>query len=908
MSLLSTTDLLQEALALHRRGATAEAAARYVAVLRTDPANANAHYYLGMMSCQDGHFADGAASARKALAGDPQHARAHVLLGRALSALGQKEEALANFDRAVALAPDLAPAHSHLADLLSDLGRTAEAIDSYDRALALAPDAVEDWFNRGLALQNVGRFEEAISSFDHAIAGRPGFAQAYLERANVLWEFHRHDDALEGVDKALALDSSLAEAWHSRGIILSEFRRYDEALAAYDKALALKDDLAEAWLGRGNILREFKRYGEALSAYERALELKPDLAEAWLGRGNVFTELKRHDEALAAYDRALAFEANLAKAWLGRGNVFTELERHDEALAVYDRALALESDLAEAWLGRGNVFRELRRYEEAFAAYDRALTLKSDLAGAWLGRGNVFTELRRHEQAFAAYDRALALKPDFAEAWLSRGNVFFDLKQYKNAYAACDKALMLNPDIKFAASLRLYTKLHLCNWTNLATDTAQFLSLIRAQETLAEPFTLLALPSSPTDQLQCARRHIEARPVFPPIWRGERYSHDRIRVAYLSSELREHAVAYLTAGLFEHHDRSRFEVTAISFEAGQDSDFCRRIRLGFERFIDARLQSDQDIAALIRRLEIDIIVDLNGFTRNGRLGVFSRRPAPIQVNYLGYAGTMGADYYDYIVADPTVIPREHFEFYSENVAWLPDSFMANDAAREIAERMPTRSELGLPDKGFVFCCFNQSYKISPGIFDIWMRLLRSVDGSVLWLKENDAIAVHNLRLEAGRRGVAPERLVFALPVSLVTEHLARQRHADLFLDTVHYNAHTTASDALWAGLPVVTYLDSTFAGRVAASLLKAVGLPELITTSLEDYEALSLKLARDPSLLASIKTKLARNRDSCPLFDTGRFTRHIEAAYTAMWRAYQNGRQPANFAVDGGSEDTTCIR
>jgi predicted O-linked N-acetylglucosamine transferase (SPINDLY family) len=271
------------------------------------------------------------------------------------------------------------------------------------------------------------------------------------------------------------------------------------------------------------------------------------------------------------------------------------------------------------------------------------------------------------------------------------------------------------------------------------------------------------------------------------------------------------------------------------------------------------------------------------------------------VNYLGYAGTIGADFYDYIVADPTVIPHQYFEFYSEKVVYLPDSFMANDAARPIAERTPARSELNLPDNAFVFCCFNQSFKITPTIFDVWMRLLRQIDGSVLWLNGNDAVSARNLRLEADRRGVAPERLVFAPFVPLVADHLARQRQADLFLDTEHYNAHTTASDALWAGLPVVTCLGSTFAGRVAASLLKAAGLAELITTSLADYEALALRLARNPVLLAAVKAKLARNRDSCALFDTKGFTRHIEAAYATMWQSYMAGRPPESFSVRAAS-------
>jgi predicted O-linked N-acetylglucosamine transferase (SPINDLY family) len=696
---------------------------------------------------------------------------------------------------------------------------------------------------------------------------------------------------------ALRIRPDSADALINLGRVQSELGKYADAVATYKKALRLNPRSALAHSNLSIVWRLQQRYEEALLHCDAALDIAQNHPDAWSNRGNVLFDLDRFEEALADYDKAVELQPNHAEAQIGRGNVLTELKRYGDALAAYDRALAVRPDLAEAWLGRGNAFTEFKQYDDAFAAYDRALALKPDLAKAWLGRGNVFAELKRYDDAFAAYDRALALKPDLAKAWLGRGNVFTELRQYEDAFAACDKALNLEPDLEYAAGHRLHAKLYICNWTNLEAEVAHLMSAVRDHKPVSVPLAILALPSSPADQLQCARRFVQDKPAFPPIWRGEVYSHDRIRVAYVSSDLREHPVAYLTAGLFEHHDKSRFEVTAISFGAEQDSDFCRRIKASFERFIDVRFQSDQDIAALIRQLEIDIVVDLNGYTQNGRPGVLARRPAPVQVNYLGYSGTMGADYVDYIIADPTVIPAEQFEFYSEKVVWLPDSFLVNDAARSIAERTPTRAELHLPDTGFVFCCFNQSYKINPTMFDIWMRLLKEADGSVLWLRA-DAAASRNLRLEAERRRVAPERLVFAPPVALIADHLARHRQADLFLDTLPYNAHTTASDALWAGVPVITCLGSTFAGRVAGSLNRAVGLPELVTESLPDYEALALRIATEPAFCASLKDKLARNRGVFALFDSQRFASNIEAAYATMWQRYQRGEPPQRVVVD----------
>ena len=411
------------------------------------------------------------------------------------------------------------------------------------------------------------------------------------------------------------------------------------------------------------------------------------------------------------------------------------------------------------------------------------------------------------------------------------------------------------------------------------------------------PFLSLSIPASRADQLQFAKTFVSDQGSFSALWRDEIYSHDRIRIGYLSADFRHHPLAQLAVGLFEHHDKSRFEIMAISCGPDDGSDLRNRIRSAAENFIDVRGMPDSAVAEFIRRREIDILVDLSGFTQDNRFSVFARRVSPLQVNFLCYTGTMGADCMDYIIADPTVIPKDHFQFYSEKVVWLPDTYQANDRSRPIAGRRPTRSECNLPDAAFAFCCFNATYKITPEVFAVWMRLLAKREGSVLWLLETNPTAAQNLRREAEAHGITPKRLIFA-PAMPLADHMARIGLADLFVDTLPYNAHTTASDALWAGVPVLTCLGDTFAGRVAASLLKAVGLPELITASLEDYEALAIKLAREPSFLTAIKAKLAGNRDTYPLFDTARFARHIEAAYMTMWERQQKGAPPQGFAVD----------
>jgi predicted O-linked N-acetylglucosamine transferase (SPINDLY family) len=446
--------------------------------------------------------------------------------------------------------------------------------------------------------------------------------------------------------------------------------------------------------------------------------------------------------------------------------------------------------------------------------------------------------------------------------------------------------------------MRLYAKLHLCDWRNFDEERARVLADVQSGS-LVYPFICLALTDSPDEQLRCARSFGNTRcpRSEQPLWRGVPYAHDRIRVAYLSADFREHATANFFVGIFEHHDRSRFAVTALSFGPDGNSAMALRIKNACERFIDVREKSDQEIAELVRELEIDIAVDAMGYTQGARPEIFARRPAPIQASYLGYLGTMGAEFIDYVIADETVAPFDQQKFFGERIVHVPGCFLAVDDRLEAAPAAPVRSELGLPTTGFVFCSFNNSYKFTRTSFESWMRLLREVDDSILWLFESNSDMAANLRREAERRGIDGARLIFAprLPLSA---HLVRQRAADLFLDTAPYNAGATAALALWAGVPLVTMMGETIVARMAASMLRAVGVPELITTSWSDYEVTALKIAAEPELCASLKAKLRRARDTSALFDAARFTRRIEAAYSKMSQLQRQGEPPQTFVAD----------
>ncbi len=772
---------------------------------------------------------------------------------------------------------------------LHQAGQLDEAAKLYRQIIAADQNDCYALHYLGLIEAARGDFLQASTLLQRSLSGTPPNGQFVENYATILFQAENYELALAVARDGLAADKSSVALLYISAVALFKLQRYEEAVNRFDALLALAPQHVMAINERGAALAALEHYEAALASFAKALALQPRYAEAHLNVGKALGALKRYDEALAACDNALVLEPKLVGAWISRGILLMHMKRPTEALAAYDRALALRADSADAWLGRGNACNELSDYANALFAFDRALATKADLAGAWLGRGNTFTELGRYDAALAAYDAALKLEPDLAAAWLGRGVALTVLARDDEALAAFDKAVTLTSDLDYAFGARLFAKLSLCDWTDVESETAELLAMIKRGVLACMPFQSLALVTSAEAQLQCTRIRTQGHQRFAPAWSGRVYAHERIRVAYLSADLRDHAVGYLTAGLFEHHDRSRFAVTALSLGPEQASPVRDRIKAGVEHFIDIGSWGDRQIADFIQQHEIDIVVDLMGLTRHNRLGALARRPAPVQVNYLGYSGTTGADFIDYILADGTVIPEDQCASYSERVIWLPDCYLVNDDKRAISVATPSRSECGLPEHALVFCCFNNAYKLTPDTFAVWMRLLKATPDSVLWLSEVNATAQANLRREAERRGVAEQRLIFAPRLPDVADHLARQRQADIFLDTLPYNAHTTACDALWAGVPLVTCLGTTFVGRVAADLLRAVGLDELVTQSLGDYEALASRLARDRTALAAVRDKLARNRNSFPLFDTARTTRQIEAAYTMMWERYQRG-------------------
>lgn len=681
-------------------------------------------------------------------------------------------------------------------------------------------------------------------------------------------------------------------------LALQEKGELERAKALYERALALAPGRASVMNNLAAILIEQAQFPEARRLCEGVLVRDPADEIALINLGICQLRMNAAGAALSSLEKALVVRADSADALNHRGSALLALKRPHEALASYERALGIRPGYVEAHYNRGIAVAELKHPEEALASFDQTLLLKPDHAEALYNRGNVLLKLGRQEEALASYDRVLSITPGHVSALNNRCIVLLGLNRREDVVEAYRRLLAVAPGHPYARGHLLQAKLQCCDWSGYEEGVAQIAGAVRAGEHADAPFNFLAISGSAADQLQCAR--ICASDEYPgaadALWRGERYRHGKIRLAYVSADLHGHPMGYLLAGLYEAHDRTRFEVTAISLGPDPQEAMRARLKAAFDRFIDARGDDDRKVATLLRELEIDIAIDLQAYTQGCRPGIFAHRPAPVQVNYLGYPGTMGSPYMDYIIGDRWVIPEEQQSCYSEKVVYLPDCYQANDDKRRVAPHTPARAELGLPEHAFVFCCFNNNYKISPHVFDIWMRLLDRVPGSVLWLLEDNKVAARRLREEAARRGVSAERLIFAPRVSM-EEHLARQRQANLFLDTLPYNAHVTASDALWVGLPIVTRLGSAFAGRVAASLLHAVGLGELATSTGEEYEQLAYELATNRALLEEYRSRLSVNRSTHPLFDTDRFRRHIETAYGMMWERSQRGEPPAGFAV-----------
>jgi protein O-GlcNAc transferase len=827
------------------------------------------------------------------------HSTPEQMLEDALAAQrrGSIEDAKRLYASILRIDPTNAAACGNLAIIAAQQGDLEAAERLFRLQIKLRPDYPAGYNNLGSVLQQQARLDDAIAAHRHAIRLKPNYAEAFLALGNALKQQSNLEEAIRSYRSAIAAKPGYAEAHNNIGVLLQMQGKLEQAAIAYSEAVALRPAYAEAQFNLGVVLHQRHELDAAEAAYRRVIALDPGIAVAHNNLGTVLKDQGLLDEALAAFKNAIKLKPDYAEAFYNGGTVLQQQAKPEEALAAYGHAIELRKDYADAINNAGIILQELGRAGEAIEVYRQLLERIPAYADAHNNLGTALMAEGFAGEAQVAFEQALTHKGDFPEAFYNLGNVRRELGDLAEAIGAHRNALRLRPDYTDAFSQLVYHRAQACEWDNYQADQERLIDMVR-HGVRVPPFYLLSTPASASDQLICAQQWI--RPIRPP--REAVFEHEapvesgRIRLGYLSGDLHQHATAQLTAELFERHDRDRFEVVAYSYGPDDNSPIRARLMSAFDRFVDIRALSHREAAGRIHADKVDILVDLKGYTHHARPAISAYRPAPVQVSYLGYPATMGADFIDYIVVDPFVVPASQQPFFSERLVHLPCSYQANDRRREVA-RARTRKDWGLPTEGLVLCSFNNSYKISPVFYDIWMRLLRSVPGSVLWLLETNALVKGNLRSEAEKRGVNPGRLIFA-PVVASAEHLRRHQHADLFLDTLPCNAHTTASDALWAGLPVLTCSGDTFAGRVAGSLLTAIGMPELVTGSLEEYEQTALALTRDPQRLIALRRKLELDRDACALFDLPKLTTNIEAAYARMWQTWLSGQKPAAFSIE----------
>lgn len=706
------------------------------------------------------------------------------------------------------------------------------------------------------------------------------------------------------IEEALGLLTKLAISWADNphvhfllGLSYSLAGKKTLAVESYERVLGLEPTFVEALVNLSADLYSLKSYGRAISTAKRALDINPDNPLAWLNLGNSFQALGNYAEALHAYQKALSLNANYAEAWNNCAEVYMLLGKIQEALESALKAIEIAPGYSDAYNNLGLIYVELHCHDQALNAYQRSLATNPANANVFNNLGVLYARLGLGTEARHAYHRAIELNGSNPNPYKNLGNLDYSLKRYDAAIQMYRAALALDPTQNYLLGTLLHTQMKVCDWSAYASILDELKGSLADGKMVVAPFVAISLPLTLAQQKLCAEAMIRAEfGVREPIKSHPNASHQKIKIAYLSADFHNHPVAYLIAELFELHDRSRFEVIGVSYGRACEDDMRRRIASAVDHFVEVPDRSDREIAELVRDYEIDIAIDLGGHTEGGRLGILAYRPAPLQVHYLGYSGTTGAGFVDYLVADSVVIPREDRSFYTEKIVSLPEAFQVNDRCRQIAHVEDRRTDHGLPAEGFVFCSFNNNWKITPDLFDVWMRILERVKGSVLWLFKDNETAETNLRQEAEKRGVDPSRLVFATKVPL-DEHLARHRHADLFLDTFYYNAHTTASDALWTELPVLTKQGQTFASRAASSLLHAIGLPELITETDDKYECQAIELATNTAKLNQIKQKLSANRLSQPLFDTPQYVKQLESAYEEMFLRHHQGLQPEHIEV-----------
>lgn len=701
--------------------------------------------------------------------------------------------------------------------------------------------------------------------------------------------------------RAVQINPNNPSTQYNLAKVLSEIGDDVAAIPHHEKVVKLVPTNPDAWINYGKSFAAIQNHQKALFAFEKALAINPKREDSILNKGMALLSLGAFNESLYAFDLVLEFDRNNFLALFKKGTALLDLKRFNESMDFLDRALKIKPNEFDVLLIKARVLYSQSRFSDALSVMQHALNIQPNSADALSNIGAILNGQKRYVEAIPFFAKALTHKDNFGSAYANLGMSYDELARYQEALENYNSALLIDPEMELILGARLRIKQMLADWNNYSNDVNKIVSRISENKLAITPFGILSIIDSPEIQFLCAKKwankvsHIEALDFGAGIARNK---NSRIKIAYFSADFKSHPVGHITSELFELHDRTKFEIYAFSlYDAGPADIIRERLKGSFDHFIDVDQKTDIEIALLARQLEIDIAIDLGGYTASARIEIFKYRAAPIQVNYLGYPGTLGTTSFEYIVADKTVIPTESYQFYSEKIVSISGSYMVDDSRRQPSLRKLVRSDYGLIEDSVVFCCFNNAYKFNEDLIECWSTILKNVNNSLLWISANNSEFKSNLIAAFLRYEISPNQIVFAERVDSIEEHLSRLMLADIFLDTWPFNAHTTALDALKVGLPLVTFIGKSFPARVAASLLYAVGIPDLVTQTKSDYQRLAIDLGRNSEKLARVKQDLKNKVSSSSLFNTSLFAKKLEAAYFEMRNRLEAGLPPDHFQI-----------
>ncbi|KAK9141040.1 hypothetical protein Scep_010721 [Stephania cephalantha] len=855
----------------------------------------------------------------EALRLDPHFAECYGNMANAWKENGNIDLAIRYYLVAIDLRPNFADAWSNLASAYMRKGRHNEASQCCRQALSLNPRLVDAHSNLGNLMKAQGLVQEAFNCYMEALHIQPSFAIAWSNLAGLFMEAGDLHRAAQHYKEAIRHKPTFADAHLNLGNVYKALGYSQEAIICYERALQVRPDYAVAYGNMASLYYERGRLDLAVLHYKQAINCDSGFLEAYNNLGNALKDSGRVEDAIHCYRSCLALQPNHPQALTNLGNIYLEWNMLSAAATCYKATLAVTTGLSAPFSNLAVIYKQQGNYADAISCYNEVLHIDPLAADVLVNRGNTFKEIGRVSEAIQDYIRAVTVRPTMAEAHANLASAYKDSGHVEAAIKSYKQALLLRPDFPEATCNLLHTLQCVCNWDDRENKFAEVEVIIKRQIKMSvlpsvQPFHAIAYPIDPKLALEISRKYaahcslIASRyglPAFshpPPLPIKSESSCGRLRVGYVSSDFGNHPLSHLMGSVFGMHNRENIEVFCYALSQNDGTEWRQRIQSEAEHFIDVSSMSSDMIARLINEDKIHILVNLNGYTKGARNEIFAMQPAPIQVSYMGFPGTTGASYIDYLVTDEFVSPTCYSHIYSEKIVHLPYCYFVNDYKQKNRDVLDPvcrhrRSDYGLPEDKFIFACFNQLYKMDPEIFNTWCNILKRVPNSALWLLRFPAAGETRLRAYAAAQGVDPNQIIFT-DVAMKNEHIRRSALADLFLDTPLCNAHTTGTDVLWAGLPMVTLPLEKMATRVAGSLCLATGLgDEMIVNSMKEYEERAVSLAMNPRKLQALTNKLKSVRLTCPLFDTSRWVRNLDRAYFKMWNLYCSGRHPQHFKV-----------